>query len=54
VRTETQAIACMLGGEDRRTLFVLTSEVIDPIECQRRRSSRIEFVGVDVPGAGWP
>ena len=54
VRTETQAIACMLGGEDRRTLFVLTSEVIDPVECQRRRSARVEFVRVDVPGAGWP
>ena len=26
IRTQTQAIACMLGGEDRRTLFVLTSE----------------------------
>ena len=54
VRTETQAIACMLGGEDRRTLFVLTSEVIDPVECARRKSARVESVQVDVPGAGWP
>ena len=54
VRTETQSIACMLGGEDRRTLFVLTSEVIDAAECARRMSARVETVQVDVPGAGWP
>jgi sugar lactone lactonase YvrE len=54
VATETMSIACMLGGDDRRTLFVLTSEVIDPEECLRRRSARVETVRVDVPGAGWP
>jgi sugar lactone lactonase YvrE len=54
VPTETQAIACMLGGEDRRTLFILTSEGIDPAECARRRSARVECAQVDVPGAGWP
>jgi sugar lactone lactonase YvrE len=54
VRTESQSIACMLGGEDRRTLFVLTSEVIDAAECAKRRSARVELAQVDVPGAGWP
>ena len=54
VRTSTQAIACMLGGDDRRTLYVLTSEGIDPAECERRRSACVETVRVDVPGAGWP
>jgi sugar lactone lactonase YvrE len=54
VRTGTQAIACMLGGEDRRTLFVLTSAVIEPAECERLRSACVETVRVDVPGAGWP
>lgn len=54
VRTETQSIACMLGGGDRRTLFVLTSEVIEPAECAKRRSARVETVRVEVPGAGWP
>jgi sugar lactone lactonase YvrE len=54
VRTGTLAIACMLGGEDRRTLYVLTSEVLDPAECERLRSARVEMVRVDVPGAGWP
>jgi sugar lactone lactonase YvrE len=54
VRTESQSIACMLGGEDRRTLFVLTSEVIDAAECARRKTARVEIAQVDVPGAGWP
>jgi sugar lactone lactonase YvrE len=54
VRTETQSIACMLGGADRRTLFVLTSEVIEPEECVKRKSARVETVRVDVAGAGWP
>jgi sugar lactone lactonase YvrE len=54
VPTQNQAIACMLGGADRRTLFVLTSEGIDPAECVQRKSARVEIVEVDVPGAGWP
>jgi sugar lactone lactonase YvrE len=54
VRTETQAIACMLGGADRRTLYVLTSDGISPEECARKRSARVEQVRVEVPGAGFP
>jgi sugar lactone lactonase YvrE len=54
VRTQTMAIACMLGGDDRRTLFVLTSEGILPAECERRPTARVETLRVDVPGAGWP
>jgi sugar lactone lactonase YvrE len=54
VATETMAIACMLGGADRRTLFVLTAETTDPEECSAHRRSRVEAVEVDVPGAGLP
>jgi sugar lactone lactonase YvrE len=54
VATETQAIACMLGGADRRTLFVLTSESTDPDECLKKKSARVEMVRVDVAGAGLP
>jgi len=54
IATETQAIACMLGGNDRRTLFVLTSESIDPDECLKKKSARVETVKVDVAGAGLP
>ena len=48
------AYACMLGGVDRKTLFVLTSETDDPDDAVRMRSGRIETVAVSVPGAGRP
>lgn len=54
VKVATQAYACMLGGPDRRTLFVLTAESSDPEEVRTKRSGRVEFVKVDVPGAGLP
>ena len=46
--------ACMLGGSDRRTLFVVTAETHDPTEALAKRSGRIETVEVQVPGAGLP
>lgn len=46
--------ACMLGGADRRTLFLATAETHDPEEAKAKRSGRIETVRVDVPGAGLP
>ena len=48
------AIACMLGGADRRTLYALTSASIAPDECRRLRSARVERTRVEVPGAGLP
>jgi sugar lactone lactonase YvrE len=47
VKVENDAYACMLGGPDRKTLFVATS-------THTRDAGRIEFVKVDVPGAGLP
>ncbi len=49
-----KAIACMLGGPDRRTLFALTSETTQPGRALELRSARVETVAVDVPGAGLP
>jgi len=54
VSVSTKAIACMLGGPGRRTLFVCTSSVLDPDECRAKRDGRIEVVEVEVPGAGLP
>ena len=54
VDTDQQAIACMLGGPERRTLFVLTAPSVDPDECRAARGARIEILEVDVPGAGLP
>jgi sugar lactone lactonase YvrE len=45
--------ACMLGGDDRRTLFVLTNSGSGP-RMAERRDGRVEAVRVEVPGAGWP
>ncbi|MDJ0806924.1 MAG: SMP-30/gluconolactonase/LRE family protein [Gammaproteobacteria bacterium] len=46
--------ACMLGGPDRRTLFVCTAETDDPEQARQLASGRIERVEVKVPGAGLP
>ena len=54
VRVSTVPFACMLGGPDRRTLFVATAESHEPEVTQARRSGRIEVATVDVPGAGSP
>ena len=54
VALDRGAFACMLGGDDRRTLFVCTSTTSDPEESARVRTGRIEAIAVDVPGAGYP
>jgi sugar lactone lactonase YvrE len=53
IDVETQAFACMLGGADRRTLFLCTAETPDP-EKTGARTGRIEAALVAVPGAGLP
>lgn len=52
--TNDFAYACMLGGDDRRTLYMCTAASSDPKETLRLRSGRIEAIEVDVPGAGLP
>jgi sugar lactone lactonase YvrE len=48
------AIACMLGGPDRRTLFLLSSTDAYPKRLIGTRLSRLDTVTVDTPGAGLP
>jgi sugar lactone lactonase YvrE len=48
------AFACMLGGDDRRTLYICTASTHVPDESRTKRDGRIESVEVDVPGAGLP
>jgi hypothetical protein len=43
----------MLGGADRRTLFLMTAEGFEGAAI-RRRTAAIEVVEVEVPGAGYP
>jgi len=45
--------ACMLGGGDRRTMFICTCLGFGPGQASKR-DGRIETVRVDVPGAGLP
>lgn len=48
------AYACVLGGSDRRTLFVCTAPTHASQETTRLHGGRIEAVEAPVPGAGIP
>ena len=48
------AVACMLGGEDRRTLFLCTAETTLQDLGQGKSVGWIETVRVEVAGAGLP
>jgi sugar lactone lactonase YvrE len=48
------AIACTLGGPERRTLFMLSSTSAYPQRLVGTKLSRLDATTVDVPGAGLP
>ena len=54
IKVENQAFACMLGGENRKRLFILTAASSDPEECRSGKTGKIEYVDVEFPGAGLP
>lgn len=54
VVTGQACVACVLGGDDGRTLYCMTSPTTDERHVRHVRESRIEQVRVDVPGAGLP
>jgi sugar lactone lactonase YvrE len=47
------SFACMLGGDDRKTLYICTAAGSGPGAAEARKG-RIEYCRVDVPGAGLP
>jgi sugar lactone lactonase YvrE len=49
-----RALACVLGGPERRTLFCLNAATSYEELRQRKSSSRIDAVDVEIPGAGNP
>jgi sugar lactone lactonase YvrE len=51
---DDMAIACALGGDDRRTLFLLSSRSWDAKALGGARTSTVKTVRVSVPGAGTP
>ena len=54
VETDNRCFACMLGGADRRTLFMLTSQYSLAVEAAVRRTGNVLIADVEVPGAGLP
>jgi sugar lactone lactonase YvrE len=53
VTTTRPCYACMLGGDDRRTLFMLTAEESGE-ERPAERTGRVEVAEAVTPGAGLP
>lgn len=55
IRTDPMgAYACMLGGDDGRTLFVCVAPDFDEKARRAARDSQVWTVRVGVPHAGWP
>ncbi|UUO00661.1 SMP-30/gluconolactonase/LRE family protein [Mycolicibacterium novocastrense] len=51
---ERIAIACALGGPERRTLFLLSSTDAYPQRLKGTKGSRVDATTVEIPGAGIP
>lgn len=54
VELDTEGYAVMLGGPERRHLFICGSDSHDPAEIARTPSATLRVVEVEVPGAGVP
>jgi sugar lactone lactonase YvrE len=54
IETDVPCVACILGGDDRRTLFLVEAPVRPMSEGAADPRGRVEYLRVDVPGAGRP
>jgi sugar lactone lactonase YvrE len=54
VETTQPCYACMLGGEEERTLYMVTAPSTQPTEAARPRPGRVESFEVSAPRAGYP
>jgi sugar lactone lactonase YvrE len=54
IKVDTHAYAVMLGGPERKQLFICTSASHDPEEIHRNPTATFEVVDVDIAGAGIP
>jgi sugar lactone lactonase YvrE len=56
IELDSGCFACMLGGEDRQTLFMMTAEWhgVSKMSAERARTGRVLTVRAPVAGAGWP
>jgi sugar lactone lactonase YvrE len=51
---DTNAYAVMLGGPNRRRLFISASDSHDPAQIAQTATATLRTIDVDVPGAGTP
>ena len=49
-----RALACVFGGEDRRSLFICTTNEVHPHDTMVLRSGRVERLDVEFRGGGHP
>ena len=54
VTTSQICFACMLGGDERSTLFCMTAPTSEAAVASQGLNAKIEAVHVDAPGAGRP
>jgi sugar lactone lactonase YvrE len=54
VITSQGCFACMLGDEDRQTLYLVTAASSDAAKARAERNGALEKVRTSVPGAGLP
>lgn len=54
IETDQPCYACMLGGEEGKTLFMLTAASSEARQAARTRTGRILVAEVDSPRAGLP
>jgi len=55
INLDRGCFACMLGGADRRTLFIMACEWRGTAGMtDGRRTGKVLTVGVSMPAAGWP
>lgn len=54
VTTSQNCFACMLGGDDGRTLFMMTAPSSEKSVVSTARHGKIETARVDAGHAGWP
>lgn len=54
VITTQSCFACMLGGDDRQTLYLVTARSSDAGQARLKRTGTVEQVRTSIPGAGLP
>jgi sugar lactone lactonase YvrE len=54
VTTSRGCFACMLGDDDRKTLYLVTAESSDAAKARVARNGALEKVRTTVPGSGLP